>query len=687
MPIVISLILNLIVIANAFIITYKLLRIPAFIDSLLSCFVLYFAQIILTELILGVLGILYLKNLLLVNFIILALFFVISRKGVSSFNASGIRESIRQLYTNKILFFGICVILVFSTVKIFVNLVNPPFGGDSLNYHFTFAVEWLKHGNLDTPITVFDDPSPTYYPISGSLYYLWLMLPFKNVFLADLGQIPFYALAIFAVYAIARKTGISKELSFYAAFLFLLIPNFFKQMQVAYVDVMVAALFLSSLYYLFLLSENFSWHNILIFSAGFGLLLGVKTVALPYAALLFLPFMYLILKNFRKAYYILLFIAIALLVGGFSYLRNFAETGNLLYPLDFFLFGENIFKGVMDKSVYAAHFKLEDYSLEKLLFHEGLGIQALLFVIPGIFLGLPAVFLKNKKRLNFIFLYFLLLPVLLYLVYRFVIPLANTRYLYPMLGCGIIIGVYTFKLLNVPDKAIRILVFICICASIGELAKSKELVFSAIASLAVFFSSPFLIKYARKKTFFRKPAFIVALLASIFFAVIFLEKDYVKNEFPKYAKMVKYSRFWPDATVAWDWLDRHTVGNNIAYAGRPVPFPLYGSNFKNNVYYVSVNTTEPAKLHYFPNSRYQWGYDFLSEHRNFEAAGNYRFAADYPAWLSNLAKRDIDCLFVYSLHQTKEVEFSVEDKWALSNPGKFIPVFANETIHIYKVVK
>ena len=138
--------------------------------------------------------------------------------------------------------------------------------------------------------------------------------------------------------------------------------------------------------------------------------------------------------------------------------------------------------------------------------------------------------------------------------------------------------------------------------------------------------------------------------------------------------------------MAWDWLNRNTTGNNIAYAGRPVPFPLYGTNFKNNVYYVSVNKTEPAKLHYFTRSRYKWGYDFLSLHKNLEENGNYRSNADYSVWLNNLMKRNTSYLFIYSLHQTKEVIFPLEDEWARSNPDRFVPVFENKTIRIYKIV-
>jgi hypothetical protein len=151
--------------------------------------------------------------------------------------------------------------------------------------------------------------------------------------------------------------------------------------------------------------------------------------------------------------------------------------------------------------------------------------------------------------------------------------------------------------------------------------------------------------------------------------------------------MVKYSGFWPDATKAWDWLNRNTQGNNIAYVGRPVPFPLYGTNFKNCVFYVSVNKKDPVKLHYFLDSHYEWGYDFLSLHQNLEKDGNYRAEANYSVWLNNLIKRKTDYLFIYSLHQTKEIIFPLEDKWAKENPQRFKPVFTNETIHIYKVLR
>ncbi len=681
------LLMNLIVASSAFLVTYRIIKTDNFIDSLLSLFILYFAQIVASELILGSLGILYLPNIILLNlFILFIIYFVVKDLG-SSFDLRQIKELFLGFAGNKLILVCVSILLGFGLVKLFINLVNPPFGWDSLNYHFVFPVEWLKHGNLDTPITVFDDPSPSYYPINGSLYYLWLIFPLKNVFLADLGQFPFFILAFLAVFNISKKLSLNNELSFYAAGLFSLIPNYFKQLGIAYVDVMVAGLFLVCVNFILLLHERFNWRNVLVYSISLGLLVGTKTVALPYSAILFIPFVYLAVRNIGKFHLLFFSLAVVVAFGGFSYIRNFIDTGNPLYPLNLKLFGFDILKGVMDNSVYRAHFKTEDYSLMKLLFHEGLGAQTVIFVLTAIFLALPVAYIRNKRKINFVLFYLLILPLLVYLVYRYIIPLANARYLYPILGVGMAIGFYLVKLLNIPRMAIRILVSICLLASVSELAKRQELISAIIFTVFLLVFLPILIRYLKKSEFLKKPLFISLFLIFLIFSLGVLEDNYSKNEYTRYAKMVKYSGFWPDAAKAWDWLNMNTQGDNIAYAGRPVPFPLYGSGFKNNVYYVSVNNTEPAKLHYFPESNYSWGYDFLSLHKNLEARGNYRFAPEYNTWLSNLLKRDTDYIFIYSLHQTKETVFPLEDAWIESRPGEFTSVFENETIHIYKLIK
>jgi hypothetical protein len=681
MPIIAFLFMNLIVASIAFLLTYRVFKFSGFTDSLLAFSVFYFSQIVCSELLLGLTGTLYLKNIIAINMAVLLIIWFLSRSKGYYFDFKSPKDTLLEVISNKTTLLIIAVVVGFGLVKFFINLVNPPFGWDDLNYHFTFPVEWLKHGNLDNPITIFYDPSPSYYPINGSLLFFWLILPLKNVFLADLGQFPFFILAALAAYGLARKMGLNKELSFSAAGLFFLVPNFFKQLKIAYIDVTLAALFLIALNYLFLLRKEFSLRNILTFGLGLGLLLGTKTVALPYSLLLFVPFVYYAVKNMDKAYLFLVAVLVIASLGGFSYIRNFLETGNPLYPLNLNLLGVNIFKGVIDTAVYSIHFKQEDYALSKLLFHEGLGPQTLIFILPAVFLALPAALLKERRALNLILAYFLILPFLIYLVYRFAIPLPNSRYLYPLLGVGLVCGFYTAKLLDTPGYIINTLVAICILASIPELARRQELIASIVLATALFFLLPYLIKHILVKSY----RLVISSLVILAPALIILNNDYIKNEYPRYIKMEKYSGFWPDATRAWNWLNNNTSGNNIAYVGRPVPFPLYGSNFKNSVYYVSVNRQEPSKLHYFPNSRYCWGYDFSSLHKSLEDAGNYRSGSDYNIWLANLLKHNTDYLFVYSLHQTKNVEFSMEDSWAHNHPEVFLEVFANKTIHIYKI--
>ncbi len=678
--------LNIILCGSILLVNFKIFKIPNPVDSLMSFLLLFISQIIITELLLGASGKLFLINVILLNLAIFSAVYLITLKKEFNFsNLRNFRASISGLFTNKIILFCFSCLLGFGLIKVIVNLVNPPFGWDCLNYHFTFPVEWLKHGTLDIPITISDDPSPSYYPINGSLIFLWLMLPLRNVFLADLGQVPFFILAFMAIYGISRKLGVSRELSFYASALFLIMPNVFKQLEIAYVDVMFTAFFLCGLNFLIALYRNFSFSNIMLSSISLGLFLGTKTSAVVYGVPLLFLLVAAVIRNFSKVkpakilFSLLLFIVIVALLGGFTYIRNFILTGNILYPAEIKIFGKLIFKGVMPFSTYRDKWTAGNFNIMKLFFHEGLGVQFVLLIIPAA-VAAPFILIRRKKSTGFIPSYISLLPIALFTLFYLLMPQLWVRYLYPFIACGSLLAMYVMYVLRIPLKTIRVVILICFLASIGELSNRLELVTSIIASVSIFASLPLLLKIAVINWK------IVSLgLILILAGLRYLCLDYDKYEFPRYIKTTKYSGFWPDAVKAWHWLNIHTSGNNIAYIGRPVPFPLYGTNFKNDVYYVSVNQTEPAKLHHFKNSRYEWDSDFMNLHRNLEEPGNYRGRADYTVWINNLSKRKTDYLFIYSLHQTKEIAFPIEDNWAIGNPDKFKPVFTNDTVKIYKI--
>jgi hypothetical protein len=264
------------------------------------------------------------------------------------------------------------------------------------------------------------------------------------------------------------------------------------------------------------------------------------------------------------------------------------------------------------------------------------------------------------------------------------ISLPNSRYLYPLFGLAMILGFLVIDMLRIPRPVVVSLVVISALAAMSTLANHRELVTGILCSLSLFAIILFIRKRYDIKRFFSR-RLLIALAVILLVGLIFCNSYYNRNEYPRYSLTQEYSGFDRDATDAWDWINKHTDGDTIAYVGEPWPFPLYGENFKNNVCYVSVNAIEPAKLHFYANSRYSWGEDFLDMHQNFEAKGNYRGGADYQIWLGNLKKRHVRYLVVYSLNQVKTTVFPLEDSWALQHQDVFEPVFNRKTVHIYQV--
>lgn len=656
-------------------------------DRILIFALLFCLQVIITELALGISGILTLHNLIFLNLIILLFVLLFTDKHLPQRESALFREP--GLLNNNAIVFALSCIIGFGLIKATVNLINPPFGWDSLNYHFTFPVEWLKNRNLLNPMVINCDPSPPYYPINGSLIFLWLILPFKNVFLADIGQLPFFILALVAVFSLARKIGIRRDYSFLAAALFALIPNFFKQLEIAYVDTIFCAFFLIGVNFLVLLSRQFNLKNLLLAAAALGLLLGTKTIAVPFSAVLAVLLLLILFSqkgHKGKILYLVLSGSVVILLGGFTYIRNFILTGNFLYPANFYLFGKNILKGVLDISYYKAHYLSWDHSLGKLLFHEGLGAQTIILSLPALFISIPLTLIKNKERTTLAFLYFLAIPFSLYFIYRFIIPLSASRYLYPALALGLVIAFYCLETLKINRKVIYTISVICIIASLSELARRAQVFYSLLATGAAFVA----IIYLRRVKLGRKIKIISSWAIGLLFILLLglAQNDYLEHEFRRYLKpLMAKPVFWPDAARAWEWLNGHTAGaSRIAYVGRPVPFPLYGTKFKNEVYYVSVNRNKP-QLHAYPQGHYRRKKDYITLHENLKEPGNYRENPDYGIWLDNLIQQHTDYLFIYSLHQTKDIVFPIEEGWARAHPQNFELIFSNDTIRIYKIIK
>jgi hypothetical protein len=605
------------------------------------------------------------------------------------------KPDIEPFIKSNLILLAFSILICFSLVKVFINLVNPPISPDSLQYHLAFPAVWIKNGNLANPACIFgsmpmvfskalETSAVSFYPINAQLFFAWLMLPLRNAFLADIGELPFYLTGIMVIFAILRKYGIKSEMALLSGFLWALIPNIFKQLRTAsQIDVICAVLFLLMIYTILLLKEGFNFKNAILFGISVGLFLGTKIINIVWFAAAFPFFYYVFYKSSRvfkaqTAKINLMLGSIAFMIflfGGFTYLRNLVFAGNPFFPVDLRILGVTVFKGIVDNVVYKATIASGDkFDFTRILFAEGLGVQLLGLILPGMLV--PFIFYRQiKKKAVPWGEYFVLfmVPVTMVVLYSFFINIYVVRYLFPLISIGLVTAVIFINLIPRGEKYFYPVSFICILVSASELAHRNEFV-ASLALAAILFTAMVLFK-KRLAAFYRRRIFNKALAAFLILGALLLgyfNSKYDREEFERYPSTFSKRETWQiDIARGWQKLNELTkTGSRVAYTGRLEFYPLFGTRLKNTVKYVSVNEKDFAP------------YNKLD--------GLYRKVKDFSAWKENLKKERIGYLFIaLPFPENRESEdpakFPIEDEWALARPELFTQVFKNSLAHIYKV--
>lgn len=641
----------------------KLLNLSgSFVDVFLSWFLFYFSLIVGTQTFLGIFGWLASANIIALHLCILFLFFLIQKKTKYPFPKL---PDFSFIFENKILLFSASVFLGFFTVKAFVSLINPPIGADSLMYHLTFPVSWLKNANLQNQVIIFSQPSEEvttnsalYYPISAELLFFWLMFPLKNAFLANGAQAPFYFIAILAIYSVFRKFDIEKSIALLTALLWALIPNVLKQLREgAYIDIICAALFFMLLNFLLILYKEFRLRNAFIFGLTLGLFIGTKTLNIFWAFSLVPLFAYVLFKHREKVKLQVIFINLLAVLGatfisgGYPYLRNYILTKNMFYPITVKMFGKLIMPGCMDRLTYAnLTYSFHEFSLSKLFFREGLGGQLFLFILPATLIPILSLVVMKKNHSKLLYFSVFVIPAILFSLYLFYIKAYWSRYLYSYLGAGLIAAGIFLGMFGWGRLYLLNLGFLCVISSITELGKRLELFSSIVLSVGLFvffilIGKRFNLKVFNKNSFLCPVVLIILLLS-------YLNYNYNKNYYTRYTKVYKEK----EVALAWKWLNENTnSGMNIAYTGRNTFYPLFGDRLKNNVFYIPINNglRQGAEI------------------------------KDYAQWLINLKEKDVVYLFIFLPY--KSSAFPIEDGWASAHPQDFSLAFSNPKVRIYRV--
>lgn len=680
------------VIASSWLFTKKYFKTGSFSDLILAGFILFFSQIVLVENLLGIFGKLYFGNVFFAHLLIfvLALLLCINRK-TSYFS----RPDLGFIFKSNLLLYALAVFAAFFLAKTFVNLVTPPLSPGSMQQHLVFPATWITSGNLDNPFQIFgsipilnpagfETSSASYYPINAQLFYTWLMLPLRNAFLADAGEAPFYIIGIIAVYSILKKYNVNRCIALLSGFLWALIPNIFKQLRLgSEIDVICAVLLLLVFEAVLLLRQDFNLSNTVLFGISVGLLVGTKIINLVWLAG-FSPVICYILFNaikssrFKLGKKVLFFgvmVLTVILFGGYIFIKNYIFIGNPLFPVNIKIFGKTIFKGLLNSAEYKMQVASWGLDLKKIIFKEGLGVQFIALILPGIFA--PFIFFKYlKDRFSPLGEYILLFsaPLIMLVLYGVSINVYTVRYFFPFLSIGLLSAVIFAAKFSYGNKYLIFISAISIIFASFQLANGPELAVSILLSVFLFMA---LAIYKKQVAEFYESkglskAIFLALAALVLFLVYF-NNDYNKEEFNRYPlSFSKKESAQRDIGRGWKALNELTgKGSRVAYTGRQEYYPLYGTGLKNRPMYVSVNEKEMAPYN--------------------SPDGLYRKVKDFSAWRNNLKKHNIEYLFIaHPVFNNREsvdpAKFPIEDEWAIAHPEDFQLVFNNSLTRIYKVL-
>ncbi|HET6956155.1 MAG TPA: hypothetical protein VFI56_06220 [Vicinamibacterales bacterium] len=587
---------------------------------------------------------------------------------------------------------------------------------DGLSYHLVFPARWLQDSALSIIQTPFSDPAQAYQPGNGELFFLWLMLPFHGDLLARIGQLPFLLLAGIALFAIARRSGAAPQHAAYAPMFLFLARPIVEQAVGADVDLVCAAMFVTSLYLGIVAVDSDGTSDWALWGVALGLYAGSKYLALVYlGVLLLLPLVHGIR---RKALWALPGLA---LFGLPWYIRNWVVAGSPLYPSSLGVLGFVVAPGAFSReAMNNSVFHVTSLRLFPAIAAHGFGAAYALVWLPGAVLGIASLAAHRRWwPAGFV----ALVPVLIFPLFWLVLPdNADSRFLLPAVTVASVLPAFAFGAnrgwngflhaayilaaawlivgvqrqipatlpwfmgdwlaldgIVAPDSlgifAAGVVATLCIALLAARLRLSSWWMTAAVCAGAVGLTFGWLLP---------KPADSLALLS--------LSPTYVR------AGMI----------TGWEWTAAHVSDSVVANTGNNVPYPLFGEHLTNRVEYINIDRHTNWRFHDYARTRTR---NILAEHPFARPSGQLmplvqgttpqasrprfeRWEGDRDAWVANLRVAGVTHLFVtvlsayelgFSWHN--EGGFPIEDAWARDDPAQFRLLYENGQVRLYSVAQ
>lgn len=202
-----------------------------------------------------------------------------------------------------------------------------PWAWESLAYHLPISNDALQtHALASVPTHIVYASA---YPHLGAVYLTAFRLALGHDALAETVQLPFAAQAVVAIALAARREGVSSKRALALALLFVAVPAVTLELASCEVDVMFAALVMTSVV---LASGPLDAPAIGLSALSLGLALGTDPSS---PVVILVAFATLVQRGLRggRAGEVLFAMGVVASVGGWTYLENLLLHGNPLWPV------------------------------------------------------------------------------------------------------------------------------------------------------------------------------------------------------------------------------------------------------------------------------------------------------------------------------------------------------------------
>lgn len=469
----------------------------SFADRLIGAFILGLAQIIATEILLGILfQQLYAVPLFTLNFIISLSVFITASGGRNVFSDAydEIRSETGRIFkvinNDRVLLFIFGVFLASVCWMICLGYLFPSYAWDALWYHLPMVGYIMQSGAIEETYTPwFIDQFINIFPKNTELFFLWNTIFLKSDVIVDMSQLLFTLMGVLTIYSMALKLKIGEKYALYSSLLFFFTPIMILQSTTNYVDVAISVLFLISANFLISKTEGHKGEAylrrwpLLLSGIAAGILLGSKGSGPLFIVILSLAILSRIFTNrfypfarpspskkgefFRHGIrsYLLYFLFPAILFGSYWYIKNWVLYGNPVYPMEISFADITIFKGLYGGIIDPSPEVLNNLSpLKKLIYvweervkyylydsrFSGFGPLWFILFLPAILFS-TLLSIKRKEH-NYLFI-----GIILILTFTLYPRNWNTRYVIFIVGLGALSFGITLEYFRGRENILKIL--------------------------------------------------------------------------------------------------------------------------------------------------------------------------------------------------------------------------------------